>query len=349
VAQELAFACSLIFLKTYNIYSKDCYKMKKLSFLLALWMHLDLGAQGYPPPAGQPGSTAMYRDSSAFAGWATGCRVKRGYQDISNPGAGFATAGDSTMATGKPGSNGTVSLGDGGYAICTFAFPIKNGSGPDFAVFENALNDTFLELAFVEVSSDGKQFFRFPSHSLTDTVSQTNGFGPTDATKINNLAGKYREGFGTTFDLQELAATPGLDINLITHVLVRDVVGSLQNAYATRDSHQNKINDPWPTPFPQGGFDLDGIGVIHQETVLAVNEIESYRLAEVFPNPVAKGNNVHLRVGDTFLRYEISDTAGNVLRFSDSKEIITSELPKGIYMVRIICTDANIVKKMVIY
>jgi hypothetical protein len=30
-----------------------------------------------------------------------------------------------------------VSLGDSGIAIATFAHPIYNGSGPDFAVFEN--------------------------------------------------------------------------------------------------------------------------------------------------------------------------------------------------------------------
>jgi hypothetical protein len=323
--------------------------MKKSFFFLAMWLHFNLSAQSYPPPAGQPGSTALHRDSSAFAGWATGCSVQRGYQDISNPGAGPVSAGDSTMATGKPGSNGTVSLGDGGYAICTFAFPIKNAGGPDFAVFENALDDTFLELAFVEVSSDGKQFFRFPSHSLTDTLNQTSGFGPTDATKINNLAGKYREGFGTPFDLQELAGTAGLNINLITHVLVRDVVGSLQNAYATRDSHQNKINEPWPTPFPQGGFDLDGIGVIHQETVVGLEEAGSDRFAAIFPNPVPEGNNVKLKTGDTFLRYAVSDMAGHMICSADAKEILTAELQKGMYLVQIFFTDRIIVRKFVIY
>ena len=58
-------------------------------------------------------------------------------------------------------------------ATVTFASPIYNGEGPDFAVFENGfdIDDEydptgvlhFLELAFVEVSSDGENFFRFPA------------------------------------------------------------------------------------------------------------------------------------------------------------------------------------------
>ena len=60
-----------------------------------------------------------------------------------------------------------------------------------------------------------------------------------------------------------LAGTPGLDIQRITHVKVIDVVGSIDPDYASHDSHGNKVNDPWPTPFHTGGFDLDAIGVIH--------------------------------------------------------------------------------------
>ncbi len=163
-------------------------------------------AQTYAPPVGQPGTTAMHKDSSVFINWVTDCNITRGYQDISNTSLGYASAGDSSMALGIALSNGVVSLGDGGYAICTFQYPIKNGPGPDFAVFENSFDDTFLELAIVEVSSDGISYVRFDSHSLTDTINQTGSFGSTDATKINNLAGKYRGAYGTPFDLQQIAA-----------------------------------------------------------------------------------------------------------------------------------------------
>ena len=69
-----------------------------------------------------------------------------------------------------------VSLGDGGTVVLTFPQPIGDVPGPDFAVFENGFkafdNSFFLELAHVEVSSDGVNFYRFPSSSLTPSLSQ---------------------------------------------------------------------------------------------------------------------------------------------------------------------------------
>ena len=41
-----------------------------------------------------------------------------------------------------------------------------------------------------------------------------------------------------------------------------DVVGSIDPMYGTRDSLGNLINDPWPTPFATGGFDLDAVAVL---------------------------------------------------------------------------------------
>jgi hypothetical protein len=77
------------------------------------------------------------------------------------------------------------------------------------------------------------------------------------------LAGKYRQGYGTPFDLEELAGTPGLNVNDVKYVRIIDVVGSIDDNYATYDSFGNKINDPWPTPFDSSGFDLEAVGVIH--------------------------------------------------------------------------------------
>jgi len=205
------------------------------------------------------------------------------------------------MVIGIAGTNGVVSLGDGGSAICTFQYPIKNGIGNDFAVFENSFDDTFLELAFVEVSSDGINFVRFPSHSLTDTTLQTNTFGTTDATKINNLAGKYRSSYGTPFDLQELSSNPILNINYITHVKIIDVVGSVNKQYAKRDSYNNMINDPWPTPFPNGGFDLDAIGVIHQNTSVGLKENNLDDNLYLYPNPINKGEKLLLSTSKDIL------------------------------------------------
>lgn len=57
-----------------------------------------------------------------------------------------------------------------GEITLSFESGISDGSGADFAVFENGFDNRgsiFGELAYVEVSSDGKHFARFESDSLT--------------------------------------------------------------------------------------------------------------------------------------------------------------------------------------
>ena len=80
----------------------------------------------------------------------------------------------------------------------------------------------------------------------------------TESESFANLAGKTLRGFGTPFDLRELAGTPGLDTRRVTHVRIVDVVGD----GSSRDSYGNPIYDPFPT-WGSGGFDLDGVGVRH--------------------------------------------------------------------------------------
>ena len=169
-------------------------------------------------------------------------------------------------ALGPAGTDTTavVSLGDGGHITLGFAQPITNGPGADFAVFENSFADTFLELAFVEVSSDGTNFFRFPSVSLTPTTTQVGSFGALDPTNLYDLAGKYRVGFGTPFDLNELAGvSPLLDVNDVQFVRIVDVGGTINPQFASHDSLGNIVDDPYPTAFASGGFDLDGVGVVN--------------------------------------------------------------------------------------
>lgn len=263
--------------------------MNKIITISLLFLSTVTISQSYAPAAGEPGSTAISKDSSVIIDWATAVQVQRGFLNKSDTSftisgsnkVSFGTGNDAVgQATGV--STDAVSLGDAGVAIATFASPIKNGAGFDFAVFENSFSDDFLELAHVEVSSDGVHFVRFPSHSETQTNTQTGGFGSTDPTSINNLAGKYRGAFGTPFDLEELKDSVGINVSKITHVKVIDVVGDI-NELGTLDSQGNKVNDPFPTPFASGGFDLSGIGVIHQNTS-SLEEFNAQKLI-VYPNP----------------------------------------------------------------
>lgn len=216
---------------------------------------------------GTEGCNAIAADSSAFVAWATGVSVTRGPRNITNPDGPLAATGSESNAIGMATMNNVydvVSLGDGGSALVTFARPIRNGEGPDFAVFENSFGDVYLELAFVEVSTDGERFVRFPATCLTQSETQLGNAGETNPTNINNLAGKFRIGYGTPFDLEELRDSTGINIDSIVYVRVVDVVGCINPQYGTYDAYGHIINDPWPTPFESSGFDLTGVGVIHE-------------------------------------------------------------------------------------
>ena len=226
----------------------------------------------FAPAAGQPGSTAVAAGDPRFVEWANSvANLTRGPQNIANPGLGLASFGVPSNALGPSDAatnfSGVVSLGDGGQITLGFAQPIRDGAGPDFAVFENGFASgglSFLELGFVEVSSDGANFFRFDATSDTQTATQVGSFGLLDPTDLNNLAGKYVAGFGTPFDLAELAGvSPLLDVNDVRFVRIADVVGSIDPLFATHDAFGNIVNDPWPTPSASGGFDLDAVGVIN--------------------------------------------------------------------------------------
>lgn len=310
----------------------------------------------FAPPAGQIGTTAMHKDSSAFVAWATGCTLTLGYQDISDTTLGYAATGTSASAVGIAGT-AVVSLGDGGSAILTFASPVKNGTGYDFAVFENSFSDTFLELAFVEVSSDGINFFRFPATSNTQDTLQTSSFGSTDATFINNLAGKYRALYGTPFDLQELSSISGLDVNQITHIKIIDVVGSIDSAYATYDQYGKKVNDPWSTPFASSGFDLDAVGVINQQPlVVEENNLIALNFS-IYPNPI-QDNTIfqYFLKQKATVSYCIKDIAGKELFCATgseeqegwkSQKLMLPELSNGIYFLQLKVNDDLLTKKIV--
>lgn len=258
-------------------------------FLLLFFLMLissSVFSQGpFAPAAGQPGSTAIYKDSSIIVSWATGIEIYRGYVRIDNPsftygGSNLASYGYPSIALGaaQESSYDVVSLGDGGYVILSFDRPIINGPGPDFAVFENSFSDSFLELAFVEVSSDGERFVRFPAISLTQTQTQVGGFGTIDPTNIHNFAGKYRQGYGTPFDLDDIVDSTDIDINNIRFVKIIDVVGIIDDQYCTYDSQGNKVNDPWPTPFNSSGFDLDAVAVINAGDPYTISSFDDLSL-----------------------------------------------------------------------
>lgn len=266
--------------------------MKKLSllfFVLLLVRALSASDESLPsyPYAGIVGSetsTAIAKDDAAIVAWATSVEEYVVGTNVDS------TWQDSTQALGAAEGSpyDVVSLGRGGEITLSFLQPIYDGPGDDFAVFENSINDTFLELAWVEVSSDGVHFVRYPNFS--ETYEPVDSNGDVAADKVYGFAGKYRAGYGTPFDLSmiKLAYTiaiedgskfpssysddlvanyPHVDFNDIRYVRLIDVVGDGSQVSALIPwgsvDEGYPIYDPYPTVI-SAGFDLDAVGVINQ-------------------------------------------------------------------------------------
>jgi len=226
--------------------------------LLSLICDPPVIAGPYAPRAGAMGSTAIHMDDPSIKSWATGWEHYEVGAEVDEQWKTPEKALGKAVGT----SFHIVTLGRGGRITMTFDPPIGNRDGYDFVVFENSFNDTFLELAYVEVSSDGVNFVRFPCDSTT--ADPVGGFGAVDPTNIDGLASKYKQGYGTPFDLEdvkgdELVSNGTVKVNHITHVRLIDIVGD----GTCLDTSGDPIYDPYPT-VGSAGFDLDAIGVINQ-------------------------------------------------------------------------------------
>jgi len=214
----------------------------------------------YEPAAGQAGTAAVHMDDAELIDWAAGWT---GYNVGTGCNPEWQTPGN---AVGKASGITTeiVCLGRGGEITMTFDTRIGNGAGSDFAVFENSFDDSFLDLGYVEVSSDGVNFFRFRNHSMTTNPVPFFG-GAVDPTAIDGYCSKYRAGYGTPFDLDELKdASPLLDVNNVKYAKIVDIPGD----GSCTDSFGNVIYDPYPTT-NSAGVDLDAVGVLHTSHVVA--------------------------------------------------------------------------------
>lgn len=242
------------------------------------------GPYAGPTETGHAIDPGIPAESPRFVEWAEAIDPQR---------TAFAPRGSATISeTGfnSLGDLSAVEIANGespGYLTVTFPTGIANGPGPDFAVFENGFvfpsdPNLLAELAYVEVSSNGEDFVRFPAASQNTQQSNTHGSGTNfvgyDATNIHNLAGKHASGYGTPFDLDDVVTDPlvaegQVNLNDIQYVKLVDIPGN--GSFV--DSNGHPIYDNWLTPgdtdrpgarTDTGGFDFrlgDGrsIGVIN--------------------------------------------------------------------------------------
>lgn len=236
----------------------------------------------YGPAAGEEGSQAIHMSSSDFKGWATG------YKDLvygtqGNPVADNWKTPEKALGPATGSVFDVVCLGEGGQITFTFDHAIANGEGADFAVFENSFNQSALELSFVEVSTDGTHFVRFPNFYLGETsMGKYDNYNYPQL--IYNLASKYSVEYGHGFDLQELVFaynyaldTPQsesafsveytqhllemytyLDLEEINYVRLIDIVGD----GTIVDSAGHPIYDPTGS-YGSPGSDIQAVGVIN--------------------------------------------------------------------------------------
>lgn len=295
--------------------------MRILLFIVLLGGALQAQSTGpFAPAAGMPGSSAIHKDSSLIDSWAQfGWLEQRGWLDIADKSLGYASHGDTAHALAY--ADGQVlSLGDSGRFVYYLPQGIWDQSGAEFAIFENSFSDVFLELAFVEVSKDGQHYQRFPALCLLDSSSQTGAFGPSEPTQIHNLAGKYRADFGVPFDLADIAG-----VDTVYYIRIIDVIGSIDPQWASRDAQGRMINDPYPTAFASGGFDLDALAILSPNSLSA--DAAQRMVHRAYPNPASQ----YVRVPQA-KSLKLYHSSGRLLLESLGSKLDLAQLPQGYYL-----------------
>lgn len=196
-----------------------------------------------------------------------------------NGGAGGGIFNPSNSLGAPGGATHVHSLGIGGELTLQIVPPIVDRPGADLIVGENPFRlsgswwQTFAEVAFVEVSSNGVDFVRFPARYFGAAVSP-GAFGTVPVGAYQNLTGQTPvlagppgidardvvEAGGDAFDLGDLVGEPlvanGIvDLQAIAYVRLVDVVnGSSLDAIGTT------IFDAG-----SGSADIDCVIAIHQQ------------------------------------------------------------------------------------
>ena len=239
-------------------------RLRVATTLAALGVSLGLGPAARADNCSEPGC-----DPSEIAVWANEVdSLVRGLVDIAMPELGTVTHGDPLDIPGPPTGIPTdaVSLGDGGSVTLHFSTPFRDGPDFDLAVFENGISSggglLYMELGYVEVSSNGIDFARFDS--LTSRTTPVFPLEEADPDDYAHLAGHREAGLGSEFDLSDLSAHPlvlagHVDLQAIEYVRIIDVIGD----GSTFDAMGSPLYDPYPTRFGTGGFDLDAVGALH--------------------------------------------------------------------------------------
>jgi hypothetical protein len=182
-------------------------------------------------------------------------------------------------ALGRP--DGSVhTLGVGGFLTLGFDVPIVDGPGADLVVAENPFRSfaapwtTFAEVFFVEVSTDGLHFARFPALYTgpqvdpgafafvhTGAYGGLGGVAPVDLAADPTDIASYG---GDAFDLADLATHPEVVAGLVDLQNVREVRLVDVRTGVDVDAAGRPIRDTG-----SGAADVDGVVAIHRQGQVA--------------------------------------------------------------------------------
>ena len=229
-----------------------------LSFFIAC-SHNGVGDSGGTVAHGE----GVSLDSPLIISWATALGPG-GYV----AGAEADSLTDPALALGPASgiSTDVVVLGRGGRITLDLGRAVADGEGADIAIWENGIlggDLLFGELAFIEASSNGTDFARFPTTTeRRDAVGPFESFNPAD---YAGFAGLHPAGTGTAFDLSRLENDPlvtsgAVDLSAVRYVRIVDIIGDGREL----DSEGNAIYDPYPTT-GTAGFDLDGVAILRSQ------------------------------------------------------------------------------------
>jgi len=240
----------------------------------------------------------LVRGQSIFATHVVGANTQGG--------AGGGTFAPANSLGAPGGALDVHSLGLGGSLTLGFAVTIADGNGADLLVAENpfhvTFNRTFAEVAFVEVSSNGVDFARFPSAFFGPQV-EPGAFGTVPVGSYENLTGQTPAALASnpTVDPQDLVEAGGdaFDLSdLQSHPLV------LQGLVDLQAITQLRIVDA------RSGVDLDSRGVTIRDAGAGSADIDAVTVIHHTGNLVTDGPLVDLQVqpdGTFTLRIEDPD------------------------------------------
>ncbi len=234
--------------------------------------------------------TPIAANDPAIVRWASAATRAPGPHEASPDALHALGPADGNVASlGELAASQSGSLPPGEITVSFGSSTLFNGSGNDLVIFENAFQFDgqpdfwYAELAFVEVSTNGVDFARFPATSLntegagqadTDIITPFGrAYSGANISNIHGLAGFDGPASfggtprGTPFDLDDLLNQPqvtngSVDLNDVNYVRLIDILGN----GSVPDDFGNPIFDAFDAgepPTDVNGFDLDAVGLIH--------------------------------------------------------------------------------------